>query len=188
MKKSELYINKKLSLMFKVLLIITMAMLIVISVSGCNPGTRVPFEIINDLTIMQDSGGTYPDAEARIFVVDNLDLVPKEAFEWVIYESEKTNILSVDYSQYFVLLLLNGYRNSWSSFFKVTQIRENDNKIIIIADFDDLEDGPFLWSESSQYQIVKTKRTDIKASGEILFSLIDEDQKERASTSYVITK
>ena len=191
MKKGELHINKiPEKYLLKVLLITSLVMMIIISLTGCSPGTKVPYEIIND-TLFTNS--YYEDNNAKISIINNLDLIPEETIDWIYFKEDKESILAVDYTQYFLVLLFNGYRISTSApineQFHLLNVWRNGNKITFHAHFDDVKPGgPTYFSDSSEYLVVKIKRTDLKVTGDIVFSLIDEERKERASTSYVINK
>ncbi len=110
--------------------------------------------------------------------------LPPDGLDWVYPDSQPT-ILAIDYSQYFVVIALIGYRGSICSFFKTLRIWQDSGTVYILAHFDDgaTPGATSLPATSSQYQVIKISRTQITQPGTTTFRLLDETGQESATTT-----
>jgi hypothetical protein len=129
--------------------------------------------------------GPYKGEDSQIRVIDNLNNPQPDGLEWVKPE-DRNNILAVDYTKYFVLLVFNGYRNSFGSTLKITRINQGPDVVVVLAHFDDASTtGPSQSSAGvSQYQVVKISRDQVRSILVTDFRLLTDniDQFTRATT------
>lgn len=155
------------------------------------PASGIAFETI------AIGDGTYEGESAQIFVISSNQSLPEEALGWLVFYDPqgkivnslgRDKILEVDYFNYFVVLVFNGWRGGiWSNFNIQVIIRENDT-FTIIAHFNDRTEGYSLSAKNSQYQVVKISRTQITQPRVITFKLLDESGKERTRVTSNISE
>jgi hypothetical protein len=155
---------------------------------GPTPTASVSLPQGNDLTfetIVEPGrvGGPYQEDSAQIRVISFIQTPLPEALNWVYPDSE-TKILAVDYSQYFVVIVFNGYRGGIFSYLRIQRIWQNAGAIYVLAHFNDFQPAATaLPATNSQYQAVKISRTQITQSGAFTFRLLDETGQERATVT-----
>jgi len=95
-------------------------------------------------------------------------------------------INNFDFSEYFIIMVFNGFRGGRGDPMKIEGIRQDEDTVNIYVTFDDNLStvNPVL---SSQYGVLKIGREEMTQSGEITFTLIDQNGQERASATYNIT-
>ncbi|MDD5094661.1 MAG: hypothetical protein PHV74_09820 [Dehalococcoidia bacterium] len=159
------------------------------SISPCviatlSPGTDLKFEKIVEPE--RNIGFLYREDSAQIRVITSAQTPLPEEIEWVNAVSQ-TKILTVDYSEYFVVMVFNGYRSGISSNLKVQGIWQSAGAICVLAHFNDYQpDATSLSNTNSQYEVVKISRAQLSQHGEIVFVLSDETGNERARTTQMV--
>ena len=148
------------------------------------PGTELTFETVIE---SGNLGGSYKGESAQILVISNFQTPLPEELEWVKPEHQ-TKILEVDYSNYLVVMVLNGYRGGIFSKLNIQRIWQNAGIVFVLAHFDDFVPGATsLPAYNSQYKAVKISKEQI-ASGANTFKLLDESGNERATATYEVLK
>jgi hypothetical protein len=148
--------------------------------STTTTGTNLIFEQVTGFG--ENVGGPY-NGDTQIRVIDSVQTPLQEVFSWVSPD-DQTKMLAVDYSQYFVVAVFNGLRSSIGTNLQILRVWQNENNIYCLAHFDDGA-ATVMPLSSSQYQIIKIKRTQVQ-SGEYVFSLLGESGTERATSTITI--
>ena len=147
-------------------------------------GTDLEFE---DL-LGSGLGGSYEGDDAQVAIITSPQNTPSEAIEW-IHTADNTTISEVDYSEYFVVLLFNGWRGGIFDYLNIQRVWQDDSNVYLLAHFNDfIPKATSLPSTNSQYRAVKIHRSQIMQPGLTTFILFDETGDERARTTAEIIK
>jgi len=186
-KMKEKYFTKKNIKSALSLFVITVFVLSLSSISvSCRfpPGKDLPFETM----IPGNSGDSlYKEESAQIRVFSYQMSMPYN-LDW-IDPYYRPQIMSVDFSKYFIVMVFNGYRTVISRVFSILRISQRNGDIFILAHFSD-KPGAYdlgLQAENSQYQVVKISNQFITTGRAYTFRVFDESKVERARTTYAIS-
>jgi hypothetical protein len=89
-----------------------------------------------------------------------------------------SEFINFDFSNYFLLLVFNGYRGSYGSGFRIKELWQKDEIMYISADIDDNQ-GTLVPIASSSYNVLKVSKHQMTQLGKITFVLLDQDGEER---------
>ena len=174
-------------------LILSIATVMVLAAGCINPsvpkfyptisGTQLVFEQL----VLQgrDPGGTYRGNRAHLIVLSSSKNQLSKTLEWV-RPVDKDKILSVDYSNYVVILAFNGFRELLDRVFTVERIIQTDKAILVIARFNEFipeATSLITITDNSQYDAVKISKSQITHNGRITFQLVDQTGKVRATAT-----
>jgi len=128
-------------------------------------------------------------------MIDALPTPLPEALAWLSGFVVQTELLSIDYSRYFVIVLRNGYRHSIYGYFQVNRIWQNNSAVYVLAHFSDrrlVQNDPWLGQSElpaahNQFQLIKIDRTQL-VQPVTNFYLSDEAGYLRATTAVKITR
>jgi hypothetical protein len=184
---------KKVSILSLVLAVI------LFSIPGCNfsqgvkdllppPGKRISYEHVSIGDYYHKSEST-----AQIWVINSLQQYNRpQGIEWKPnppnpqLSEPPSEINNFDFSEYFIIMVFNGFRGGWGDPMKIEGIRQDRDTVNIWVTFDDnlATSIPIL---SSQYSVLQISREEMTQSGEITFTLIDQNGQERASAIYEVS-
>lgn len=148
------------------------------------PGIDLMFEEVLD---SGDIGGLYTGRSAQINIITTDQLPQPKSIERLIPE-HRVKILEVDYSQYLVIVVFNGWRSSIgiNTNLNIQRIWIDGRTVSVRAHFDD-GSATVLPLNSSQYKVVKILKKQLPQQGEIAFKLVDDSGHQRAATSANLT-
>lgn len=98
-------------------------------------------------------------------------------------------INNFDFSEYFLMLVFNGFRANYGTGMEIKAIWQDKEIIYVSAHLDDEYPGMTvipIWS--SQYSVLKISKSTMTQFGKITFILLDESGKERAKVTYEVSK
>ncbi len=144
-------------------------------------GIDIPFE-----TMYYDKFAHYEQSSPQIRVVITKN-VQFQLSDYIDTEA-KAAIQNVDFSEYFVIVALQGYGVVFERDIDIQRIWQNDNFVYVQAYFGvpDPEDttGPMT---TSPYHMVKVNKEALPQSGKLTFELLDHTGNERATTTQTIS-
>ncbi len=150
------------------------------------PGRVIPFEHFKI-----DDYYWRTESTAYIWVINSLqDHNRPQGIDWKPSANQSEpppEILDFDFSSYFLILVFNGNKGGFGTAMKIGEIRQDKGTIYISAHLDDPGTATSVPIISSQYNVLKISKDNLTKKGEIIFVLIDESGKERATTTYKIT-
>ena len=183
----------------KVSILLLVLAVILFSIPACNfsqgvksflppPGKRISFEhfSINDYYHRSES-------TAQIWVITGTQQYNRpEGIEWAPNPPDAQlsgpppEIINFNFSEYFIIMILNGFRSYCAERMKVEGIRQDKDTVNIWVHFDDgaKYSNPIY---SSQYNVLKISREEMTQFGEITFTIIDQNGQERASAIYEVS-
>lgn len=174
--------------------------IILLTIPACNfsqgvkdllplPGKAISFERFS-------IGNYYHKSEwsAQVWVINSLQQYNRpQDIEWrpnppdPQLSEPPPEIINFDFSEYFILMVFNGFRGGWGDPMRIEGIRQDEDTVNIYVTFDDNLStvNPEL---SSQYGVLKIGRKEITQFGEITFTLIDQNGQERTKATYEVSK
>jgi len=177
--------------------------IILLSIPACNscqgvksflppPGKGISFELVKHVTF---GGGYYHRSEksAQIWVIDSLQQYNRpEGIEWKPNPPDPQlsepppEISNLDFSEYFIIMIFNGYRSYYAESMKIERVRQDKDTVNIWTHLDDGAEysNPIF---TSQYTVLKINREEMTQFGEITFTLIDQNGQERTKATYEIS-
>lgn len=136
-----------------------MAFSTVLGLSSCNPKPEeiaLPFETIEQ----KEWAGTekpYESREPNLMIVSRLEEV--DNLSGLITDEAKTQLQTVDYSNYFALLVLQGWKPNTGYKVTITHIARIENDVNIYAEFIEPEpDTAVSPAVTSPYHLVKVQK------------------------------
>jgi hypothetical protein len=147
-----------------------------------------PYEGKNPQIVLISANATLPADNINAGQTGNLVLTasgetsPAKGLDWVRPEN-LTSILSVDYSNYVVILAFNGWKPNIYNHFDILRIYRQSDVVFINAHFSEYESPTpqtVLPAYNSQYEAVRISKGQIGQKGPVTFILTDEKGTERA--------
>jgi hypothetical protein len=156
--------------------------------SSILPGTTISFEHFK-------MSGSYwrTEESAVIWVITSMQTYSRPSgIEWQqeipVVPEPPPEFLNFDFTQYFLMLVFNGYRGGYGTAMEVKGIWQDKGIIRTSAHLDDPVMTTSIPVYSSQYNVLKVNKANLSQFDEITFRLIDELGKERAIATYKISK
>jgi hypothetical protein len=188
----------KVNMHIKKVSILSLAIAIILfSIPACNlsqvvkdllpPGKGISFEHFSISDYYHRSEKT-----AQIWVIDSLQQYNRpEGIEWDPPSNNNQpepppEISTFDFSQYFILMVFNGYRANYGEPMKIKGIRQDKGTVNIWIHLDD-NPATVIPVYSSQYNVLQISREEMTQFGEITFKLIDQNGQERATATYEVS-
>lgn len=194
------WLNMLIRKIFPLLLVPAIIIFLIPACNSCQgvksflppPGKVISFEHVQHVTF---GGGYYYRSEetAQIWVINSLRQYNRpQGIEWKPnppnpqLSEPPPEISNFDFSEYFIIMVFNGYRSYYAESMKIERIRQDKDTVNIWVHFDDGAEysNPIF---SSQYTVLKINREEMTQFGEITFTLIDQNGQERAKATYKVS-
>lgn len=159
-----------------------------------SPSSTLPLGTAVVFGHFQMSGSYWrTETSAAIWVITSLQTYSRPpGIEWrqemPAVPEPPPEILNFDFSEYFLMLVFNGYRGGYGTAMEIKGIWQDKDMIQISAHLDDPGMATSIPIYSSQYNVLKVNKASMSQFGEITFGLFDESGKERAKAIYQISR
>ncbi len=143
------------------------------------PGKDLEFSLIvsaGDYT----AEGSYKSEDAKIRIITSVDNLTSETLNQ-LDPKDHQYLLSANYQGFFSIIVFNGRRGGIAGYLQIHRIWRDNDVVYILAHFNDkYPDIISLTVFSSQYEIVKVRKSQLEHLGNFTFILLDETGVERA--------
>lgn len=170
---------------YNIILLVSTAFSVTFGLGACNPKPEeiaLPFETFEQ----KEWAGTdkpYESREPNLIIVSRLEEV--DNLNGLITDEAKAKLQAVDYSSYFALLVLQGWKPTTGYKASINRITRIENTVNIYAEFLEPEpDKAVSPAVTSPYQLVKVQKAGSWGQ-DVTFNLI-VGEKSLVSLSHVI--
>jgi hypothetical protein len=151
------------------------------------PGKDLDFELIvpsGDYT----AEGSYKSEDAKIQIITSVDNLTSETLNQ-LDPKDHQYLLSANYQGFFSIIVFNGRRGGIAGYLQIHRIWRDNDVVYILAHFNDKDPGIIVLTIfSSQYEIVKIRKSQLEHLGNFTFILLDEKTVERARSTVNIVQ